>query len=265
MRWQLALLAVAGCGDNLAERVLFVRGADGTGEVSDIADADTSNGNHGYAQLAELLRHERFSVEQVIEPLALDDIDLDRYAVVFFASNNAAYTERDAAHVRDYVEAGGGVLFVSDALWGPAWGTAAASDQTFLSQFGLVMNHDAGQPSESTKAFVVPGHPILADVDAFEGEGVSPCTLTHDPETRGIVTRVVAQTTPVRRPLGVMGPLTAPTDDDAALATVEDGGRVACSFDRNTFFNEHGAGTSIARASNARYALNLFAWLARRI
>jgi hypothetical protein len=53
------------------------------------------------------------------------------------------------------------------------------------------------------------------------------------------------------------------TADDASLAVVEHGrGRVACHFDRNTFFNENGAGTSLTRAGNRTYARNLFAWLA---
>src|SRR5207302_9000318 len=41
-------------------------------------------------------------------------------------------------------------------------------------------------------------------------------------------------------------------------------GRVAIHFDRNTFFNANGAGTSLHRFDNARYAKNLFEWLAGR-
>jgi hypothetical protein len=54
-------------------------------------------------------------------------------------------------------------------------------------------------------------------------------------------------------------------DRDMALLVIEHGqGRVACHFDRNTFFNRNGAGTNIHRFDNKRYAINLFNWLARR-
>lgn len=61
------------------------------------------------------------------------------------------------------------------------------------------------------------------------------------------------------------GPVTDPTERDASLAVVEVGhGRVACRFDRNTFFNVNGGGSSLPPADNQRYARNLFAYLAGR-
>ena len=52
---------------------------------------------------------------------------------------------------------------------------------------------------------------------------------------------------------------------DAALVAVEVGrGRVVGHFDRNTFFNDGGAGTSLSRFDNARLARSIFGWLAGR-
>lgn len=272
--WLLAALAIAACGDNShPRRLLYIRGGPGTGgfvedyaddQLCDLADFATRAGNHGYGELAQLLEHDGFSLEERIEHGAPVDLsDLAGFDVVFFASNNATYSADDAERVRRFVEAGGGALFVSDANWGLYWDKAPTSDQTFLTQFGLTMNQDGGGVTVISAAdFVAPAHPILEGITGFDGEGVSPCTLTHDPTALGTATRLAAATAIVRRNTAPMGPLEQPTPDDASLAVVEYGaGRVACHFDRNTFFNEGGAGTSLVSQDNTRYAHQLFRWL----
>src|SRR5262249_53400302 len=50
---------------------------------------------------------------------------------------------------------------------------------------------------------------------------------------------------------------------DSSLVLVNAGkGRIVGYFDRNTFFNLHGAGTDITRLNNKQFALNLFGWVA---
>jgi hypothetical protein len=279
----LATLPVLACGDDLTgPRILVIRGGAGTAgfveggtddHLSDIADVSTAPGNRGYGQLAALLRADGFVVDQAIEgpaaapgPVDLEAVGLARYAVVFFASNNAPYDASAAALVTGFVDAGGGVLFVSDANWGAFWDRAPSSDQTLLAPFGLVMNQDGGGTTTlSGPDFVDATHPILRGVDAIQGEGVSPCSLSHDPAALATPVRLVIARELVRRNTAPMGPVTEPTADDASLAVAEyGGGRVACHFDRNTFFNDHGEGSSLASASNATYAHQLFAWLAHR-
>lgn len=276
------LVALTACGDNVRPtRMLYIRGGAGTGgfvedyaddQLCDIGDFSTRVYNHGYGQLARLLEHDGFVIEERIEGphddnTPVDLSDLGDFDVVFFASNNAAYSAADAERVRAFVAGGGGALFASDGNWGLNWDKAPSSDQTFLTQFGLIMNQDGGGLTVLSGAdFVVPDHPILQRVDAFDGEGVSPCTLTHDPAALGTATRLVAATAVVHRNTAPDGPIEQPTEDDASLAVVEYGaGRVACHFDRNTFFNENGAGTSLVSQANTRYAHQLFAWLARKI
>src|SRR5262249_39161089 len=53
------------------------------------------------------------------------------------------------------------------------------------------------------------------------------------------------------------------TSTDGALVVAAAGhGRVAITFDRNTFFNANGVGSQLSHLDNARYAQNLFEWLA---
>ena len=260
---------------------MFVRGGSGTGgfveggtddHLSDISDTTTAFYNRGYGELAALLRADGFIVDQLVEGPATANtpVDLDAIegaAVVVFGSNNAIYTSADATKLAEFVDAGGGALFISDGNWGSFWDKAPSSDQTFLTQFGLVMNQDGGGLNTIVGSdFVDPTHPILRGVDVgFQGEGVSPCTLSHDPAALAVPVRLTIAKDVVHRNTAPDGPIEQPTDDDATLAVVEYGrGRVACHFDRNTFFNTNGAGTSLAAVSNTTYAHNLFAWLARR-
>jgi hypothetical protein len=278
-------------------RVLFIRGGSGSGglgggvgadgQLSDIHDSSTAPGNHGFAELAALLAAEGFVVEQVVEgpgqeglPVHLQAIDLSRYDVLVFGSNNASYLAGAVAWVVPYVCSGGSALFISDGNWGSDWGDAPSSDQSFLDAFDIVMNQDAGTyvVSRSAGDFVIGGidrgsHPILAgpdglvgtadDVNDFDGEGVSPATVTHFfPGIEPIVLAKAKQIIHLNDAAG-SGSFQAPGVDDGALVALEYGaGRVACSFDRNTFFNLNGAGTSLHNWDNAQLARNLFSWLA---
>ncbi|CAN0364917.1 unnamed protein product, partial [Ectocarpus sp. 4 AP-2014] len=51
-----------------------------------------------------------------------------------------------------------------------------------------------------------------------------------------------------------------PNDATVVVASAGEG-KVAGHFDRNTFFNQNGAGTNLNRFDNKQYALNLFGWL----
>jgi hypothetical protein len=280
----------------MPRRVLFIRGGAGTGgsleggadeQLSDIHDTSTAPGNHGYAELAALLAAEGFVVEQVIEgpapaglPVDLQAIDLSHYDVVVFGSNNASYLAAAVDWVVPYVCSGGSALFISDANWGSGWSDAPSSDQSFLDRFDLVMNQDSGTyvVSRSAGDFVIGGidqggHPILAgpdgvigsadDVNDFDGEGVSPATLTHVfPDVEPIVLAKAKQHIHLNDSTG-SGSFKPPGVDDGALVALQFGaGRVACFFDRNTFFNLNGAGTSLHHWDNAQLARNLFTWLA---
>jgi hypothetical protein len=284
MRFLAALvplcLVVGACGPSAAtgeNAVLFVRGGNGTGgfvsggneQLSSIDDFSTAPGNAGWGELRRTLESAGFVVRETVErggPIDLDAVEIGSYAVVVFGSNNARYSDDAAARLDAWVRDGGGALFVSDATFGSSWAAAPSSDQTFLSRFDLVMNQDAasGVVTLSASDFVAPSHPVLAGVAAFEGEGVSACTVTdHVADVAPV--RLVAAKADVRANAGEPGPSTPPTDRDASLAVAQVGkGRVACHFDRNTFFNANGAGTSIRKAGNAKLATNLFLWLAKR-
>lgn len=271
-----------------AQHVLFLRGGAGTGgfleggadeQLSDIRDSSRARGNHGWFELAQMLGADGYTLTQRIEgpagnntPVPLADLDLSLYDVIVFASNNAAYAREDIDSVEAYVRGGGAALFISDANWGRNWGDAPSSDQQFLDRFGLVMNQDRGVYAlmRDMNHFVIDGvdrggHPILDGVNAFDGEGVSPITIAR--AVPGVTANVLARALqPVQQNDSTgAGSVRAPTSADGALVVAHAGqGRIACHFDRNTFFNANGAGSSLHRFDNARYARSLFSWLSGR-
>ena len=178
--------------------ILFVRGADGSGglgqgtqqerteHLSDIGNTSTAPGNHGFGELAALLRQDGFAVSQWIESAGgLDRNVLDPHAVVVFGSNNRGYAAREAAALTAWVDAGGAALFASDANWGPDWNAAPRSDNDLLAAFGAAVYQDSASGvlvAAAATHYAWPDHAALAgpdgsgggnDVAAFVGEGVS--------------------------------------------------------------------------------------------
>ncbi|MEM8739374.1 MAG: hypothetical protein AAGG38_13005 [Planctomycetota bacterium] len=280
-----------------------------TEQLADIRNTSTSGGNHGWFEFASLLVDNGFQVEQAIEPLeagapttgqttgaalSLDGSftvsdrlgvtpavsrSLADYDAVIFGSNNAVYGNPQIDALESYVRGGGGVLFISDANFGSGWSDASNSDQQFLDRFGLVVNQDrgtyvlssaeagGGAPADYTQG----DHPILSGVNAFDGEGVTPFQIGT--LTEGVTAEILVQAegnTSDNTGTDARGDARPVTMNDAALLVAEaDLGRIAGHFDRNTFFNQNGAGTFLNRTAggsiqldNDIYALNLVTWVA---
>ncbi|MEM9660501.1 MAG: hypothetical protein AAF961_19220, partial [Planctomycetota bacterium] len=111
-------------------------------------------------------------------------------------------------------------------------------------------------------------------VDEFDGEGVTP--IQPGTPTAGVNATILAaarsgQSTRINAPpwsnnstrQGMSRSVDA--SDAALLIAGVDAGRIAAHYDRNTFFNQNGAGTDILRNDNRIYALNLFEWLVGRL
>jgi hypothetical protein len=277
------LFAVA----DAAERVLFLRGGDGSGgfleggnddHLCDIDNFNLAAGNRGWAELASLLRGEGYVITQIKEgpassgpdlPVDIVALDLSPYRLIVFGSNNATYSAAAVDKIEAFVRNGGAALFISDANFGSSWGDAPSSDQPFLSRFGLIMNQDNGTYSLDRTAsdYLVPTHPILAGVNQFDGEGVSPITIDTNANPAGVTRTILARAkNQLRQPNGInQGTIRAVTANDGSLVIALAGsGRVVGHFDRNTFFNRGGAGTDLTRLDNRVYAKNLFAWLTGR-
>lgn len=288
------LSALAQSGPN----VLFVRGADGSGgateggdrddrteQLADIFNTSSTNlnggTNHGWGELGILLTNAGYNISQVVEaaedptatstdglPVAFDTMDLSVYDVIVFGSNNAVYTTAQVDAVENYVRNGGGAIFISDANFGSTWADASNSDQQFLDRFGLNVLQDTGRYAiqRADGEFLDETHPIFENVDAFDGEGVTPFTIgtLATGDTATILANAEGN---VRENNGTSGNFQGSTRaanaGDAALLVAEIGdGRVIGHYDRNTFFNDGGAGTDITRFDNEQYALNLFAFAA---
>ena len=265
-----------------------------TEQLADITNASTAGGNHGWFELAEALRGDGFAVDQTVEPLEANapasgqtagapvpfdgqfDLTgggagtLGDYDLIVLGSNNAVYEPAQLAAVETYVRGGGGVILISDANFGSNWADASDSDQQFLDRLtdgALTANQDRGTYTIDSGEFLDPDSPIFDGVSAFDGEGVTPVTLNVGvglADNFEILARAEGQVRRNNNDSGNMqGTTTDATIDDAALLVGNVGlGKVVWHFDRNTFFNDNGAGTDLTRLDNRQYALNLFAFAA---
>ncbi len=269
---------------------------DRTEQLASITNQSTANGDHGWFEFATLLENNGFLVEEAREPLSAADpatgqsegaalnfsgfnvVDrfgnsngatrqIGDYDAVVFGSNNAVYSSAQIDAVEAYIRGGGGAVFISDANF----------DQQFLNRFGLIVNQDRGTYTlSSAESPVGPNdysqadHPILNGVNAFDGEGVTPFQIGT--LTQGVSAEILVQAegnTSDNTGTAVRGPARPVMSNDAALlvATAE-AGRIVGHFDRNTFFNQNGAGTFLNRSQdnagialdNDEYALNLLTW-----
>ncbi|MBC7782245.1 MAG: hypothetical protein H7144_00280 [Burkholderiales bacterium] len=283
---------------HFAGDLLFIRGADRSGgfieatndtqrteQLADINNASTSAGNHGWKQLADLLRTNGYTVTQIKEPLEsgapsagqttgaairFETMDLTPYEAIVMASNNAVYGSASINALEAYVRGGGGVMFISDGNFGSNWRDSPNSDTQFLSRFGLSANQDHGTYSLKRSAgdFVSANHPVLFGVDEFDGEGVSPIVVPSTAPAGVTITRVAGARGTTWNNNGTsagnlyQGSSRAVNSRDASLVLANAGaGRLIGHFDRNTFFNTNGAGTDITRFDNRQLALNLFNWV----
>ena len=250
-------------------RVLFLYGSvpPGTDKADMIRIGNT--GRNGYSQLADLLHetqghnlYELADTDPQVNPLS--EPALSWYDLVVLGSNNRRYSPGEASALAAYVNRGGAVLALSDSRFGlspdrstNAPGAGELSDNDLMQQFGMRIEHDNYQfVTADSKRFMDPSHPILNGLTSFKGEGVSLIRTLGPPAL--IVVR------------GDGLPLTdghTITGSEYAITAVAlvGRGRVAATFDRNTFFNAGvgSHGTDLSELDNRRYALNLFNWLVR--
>ena len=286
--WAILVTAVE------SPRLLFIRGGDRTGgfleggndeerteHLADINNFTTGGGNHGWGQLRNALEGAGFTVEQITEGsetvsgpadgihIDLETMDLSQYDVLVFGSNNAVYDAAAVDAFDQYIQDGGAALFISDANFGGDWADAPNSDQQFLDLLGITVNQDQGTyvVGNSPGEILIPSHPLFTGVTSFDGEGVSPFSVSQ--AVPGVDVQLLAGAEGNTRlnepPFGAnnRGP-SVPTGpgDASVIAATYGGGRVVGHYDRNTFFNLGGAGTNITRFDNQQYAINLFTWLA---
>ena len=251
-------------------RVLFIYGSVPPGMDPNDMIRIGQTGANGYSQLVDYLSREQgHNFEEVsdldpsVNPLRAEHLKL--YDLVVLGSNNRQYAAREAGEVGNYVNGGGSLLALSDSRFGlspdrttNALGAGELSDNDIIAQFGMYIEHDNYQVvTAGSDRFAMPSHALLRGIGSFKGEGVSLIKVTGPP----------AQIVVRGNGLPLTDGHTITGKNYAITAVAQVGlGRVAATFDRNTFFNAGvgSAGTDLNELHNRLYAYNLFDWLARR-
>jgi hypothetical protein len=250
-------------------RVLFLYGSVPPGTDPSEMIRTGNMGHNGYSQLAAfLLDRQGHNIDELqdTDPAAkpLTANLLLPYDLLVLGSNNRRFSGEEAAVVAAYVNGGGSILALSDSRFGlspdrehNALGAGELSDNDLISQFGMRIEHDNYMVvTVDASRFVTPTHPILSGITSFRGEGVSLIKRLGPPAQ--ILIR--GDNLPLTN-----GKLTDDTYAITAIAQVG-GGRVAATFDRNTWFNAGvgSDGTDIGELDNRQYAYTLFDWLTRQ-
>jgi hypothetical protein len=228
-------------------------------------------GDLGMSQFKEAIEAVGIRLEEAYDAdVELTDSFLASYQAIILGSNQRRFTAAEAASVKKWVEAGGGVIAWSDSAFGGHFGTVGIantlgrdSDNDLIQQFGMFMLTDNGGGNYLISEYTEPHYlndNQMKGALGFRGEGVSPIRVSSP-------ARMLA---PLQEG-GLGGKLKVNAIDepfnaqtDAALAIAEIGkGRVVATFDRNTFWNA-GAGTRLSQANNREFAQRLVLWAAQR-
>lgn len=182
--------------------------------------------------------------------VTLDTATLQKYSVVIFGSNNRTFTSAEQAAMRAFVGQGGGILVFCDGQFGFEEGRA--SDNNVLQSFNMLMHHD-NQAGLFNVSQYTQSHFITNGL-TFRGYDVSMIRASAYPAT---------QIAGCQGGNCVLNPVDGTIQsNDSALVIINYGsGRVAATFDCNTFVNGPGTGTCISEVDNRQYAKNLITWL----
>jgi hypothetical protein len=257
-------------------RLLYLYGdvaADGTvpsGEAEPFHQMRlVDEGPRGMSQFKAALEAVGFEVAEAYDAtLRLEAATLASVRVLILGSNQRRFSPAEAAAVREWVEAGGGLLAWSDSAFGGDHGKVGLgneagrlSDNDLTVQFGLFFMTDNGAGNYLVRVYEF-DHFINANKReggvAFRGEGVSPVRVS--PPARVLARLQEGGLGGGLRLNPVDGPLNAARD--AALAIAEVGrGRVVGVFDRNLFWNA-GEGTRLNDNDNRAFAQRIALWAA---
>jgi hypothetical protein len=225
----------------------------------------------GLSQFRKALSAVGVNVEERYDAsLTLTPEFLGKYDAIILGSNQRRFTPAEAGAVRKWVEAGGGLVAWSDSAFGGHYAKVGIantlgrdSDNDLAAQFGMHFLTDNGGGVYRVREYTEPHYLNdfqRADGVRYRGEGVSPIRVS--PPARMLA---ALQEGGLGGKLKVNS-IDAPFDPqtDAALAIAEVGkGRVAATFDRNTFWNA-GAGTRLSHDDNREFAQRLLLWVTHR-
>ncbi len=227
-------------------------------------------GPRGMSQFKAALEAVGFDVREAYDAaVQLDAATLAPVKVLILGSNQRRFTAAEAAALRAWVEAGGGLLAWSDSAFGGHYnkvglGNEAGrlSNNDLTVQFGMFFMTDNGAGNYLVHTYEF-DHFINANQRAggiaFRGEGVSPVRVSAP-------ARLLAKLQEGGLGGGLrLNPVDGPLDAtrDAALAIAEIGqGRVVGVFDRNLFWNA-GEGTRLSHDDNRAFTQRIALWAAR--
>lgn len=226
-------------------------------------------GRYGMSQFKEAVEETGLKITEAYDAqTTLNDHFLKHVDVLILASNQKKFSKNEAASVKAWVEAGGGLVAWSDSAFGGHYKNVGLdnplgrdSNNIITEQFGMHFLTDNGGGNYLIKDYTE--NHFINNYNKnggliFRGEGVSfvrvspPAKILAKAQSNGLGGKLKVNK--------VDGTFNIETDAVLAIAHVGKG-RVLGLFDRNMFWNA-GDGTQLSHSNNREFAQRIMLWAA---
>jgi len=226
----------------------------------------TDNGNLGMSNFATLVRGQGHTIEQFLDTsIDLTPAFLNRFDVIIFGLHQESFPASERAALRDWLEAGGGMMIYSDSASGGNFSQirniggaqntiGQVATNNLISEYGMQVTVDQ---ANGTFPQTAPNSSSIIGNLTIEGEGVSPVAVSPNDSNIEILIPYT-EALPHRDNLTIANPIFAAV----ALKTV-DQGHIAVVFDRQPYWN-NGPGSDISERDNREILRRMVNFLAER-
>lgn len=230
------------------------------------------NGSKGLTTFQTMVESQAYDISAYYDAeTTLTKEFLRGFDVIIFGLHQKMWSEVEKDHLRDWLNAGGGMMIYSDSASGGRFNLVGINNpvgrdvtNNLIAEYGIEVTVDLGGGTRSYRADAGLGNPIVWDQPVFEGEGVSP--LAVDPLGGAVV---LIPLRPENRVSGGgnLGPSDGLTNIEnpkwAAMAHQQIGkGNLIVIFDRQPMWN-NGPGSDIDRRDNREILRRTMRFLAR--
>lgn len=229
-------------------------------------------GNTGLTSFKVLVESQGYTISDHYDAVTtLSAGFLRGFDVVIFGLHQKMWTEAEKDNLRDWLNAGGGILIYSDSASGGRFNIVGISNpvgrnvtNNLIAEYGMEVTVDLGGGTRSYRADAGSSHPIVWDQPVFEGEGVSPVAVDPLGKAGVLIPLLAANRVSGNGSLNPGDGLTNIDDPEwAAMGHCQVGaGNIIVTFDRQPMWN-NGPGSDIDRRDNREILRRAVRFLAR--
>lgn len=175
-----------------AKNVAYIYGdVSADGDVPSGAEASydqmllNDTGNTGLATFKAVVESQDYTISDYYDAATTLSLEFLRgFDVIIFGLHQKMWSELEKNNLRDWLNAGGGMMIYSDSASGGRFNIVGINNpvgrdvtNNLIAEYGMEVTVDLGGGTRSYQADAGSGNPIIWDQPVFEGEGVSPVAV----------------------------------------------------------------------------------------